>query len=148
MNMRVAARAILVYENKMLVMRRNKYGNQYYTLVGGASNEGEAIEQTLVREVKEETGLDITAGQLVFVEKHPEPHNEQYIFWCEASSYGDVMVQEYSEEGFMNRMDANVHTPMWVSVHSFPALEFRTPQLQVAIAHALQKGFPNEPLHL
>ena len=146
--MRRAARAIILYEHRMLVMHRNKYGNQYYTLVGGGSTAEESIEQTLIREVKEETGLDVTNAGLVFVEEHPQPYNEQYIFLCEVAAYGSVAVQDTSEEGFMNRMEANVHTPLWIDARSFESLDFRTPQLQVAIAAALKRGFPRQPVKL
>jgi 8-oxo-dGTP pyrophosphatase MutT (NUDIX family) len=146
--MRKAARAIIIRHGKMLVMHRSKYGSNYFTLVGGGAIDGETIEETLAREVKEETGLDITRARLVFYEEHPAPHNEQYIFLCEVESYGDVAVQEISEESQMNRLDANIHTPMWITTKSFPALEFRTPPLQDAITRALKKGFPQQPVKL
>jgi 8-oxo-dGTP diphosphatase len=146
--MRKAARAIIIHQNKMLVMHRNKYGSKYFTLVGGGATDEETLEQTLAREVMEETGLQVVNHQLVFFEEHPAPHNEQYIYLCEVESYGDVAVQDESEEGFMNRFDANIHTPMWIELHTFPGLEFRTPQLQIAISHALKKGFPKRPLKL
>jgi ADP-ribose pyrophosphatase YjhB (NUDIX family) len=146
--MRKAARAIIIHQNRMLVMHRNKYGNQYYTLVGGGSADEETLDQTLAREVMEETGLAVTNAQLVFFEEHPAPHNEQYIYLCEVASYGDVAVQDSSEEGYMNRFDANIHTPMWIMLHTFPMLEFRTPQLQSAISHALKKGFPKQPVKI
>lgn len=143
-----AARAILINDNKILVMHRNKHGSEYYTLVGGRVDDAETLEQGLVREILEETGAHVTAGQLVFIEKHPAPYNEQYIFYCELNSYGDIKIQDTSEEGFMNRIGINTHMPMWVNVADFAKLPFRTPQLQVAIVAALQNGFPAAPLYL
>ncbi|HJQ09145.1 MAG TPA: NUDIX domain-containing protein [Candidatus Saccharimonadales bacterium] len=143
-----AARAIIVEGKKMLVMHRNKHGSQYFTLVGGRVNENEAIEQALVREIREETGLTITNGRLVFIEEHPAPYNEQYIFLCEVAPHGEVTVQDYSEEGFMNKLQANVHTPVWVETKALQSLQFRTPQLHEAIIRGLKKGFPNTPVKL
>jgi ADP-ribose pyrophosphatase YjhB (NUDIX family) len=68
-----AARAIIIDGERFLVMYRNKYGSEYFTLVGGRVGESETVEQALMREVKEETGLDVTAARLVFIEEHPEP---------------------------------------------------------------------------
>ena len=76
-DMSKAARAIVVQDGKILVMHRNKYGSEYFTLVGGRVNEGESLEQALVREVREETGLSVTGVRLVFIEEHPAPYNEQ-----------------------------------------------------------------------
>ena len=48
-----AARAIVIENNKLLIMRRLKGGNQYYTLVGGQLKEGESFEAGRAREVFE-----------------------------------------------------------------------------------------------
>jgi ADP-ribose pyrophosphatase YjhB (NUDIX family) len=146
--MRKAARAIVINGDRMLVMHRNKYGNKYFTLVGGGVKDEETLEQGLIRELREETGLIVTNALPVFYEEHPAPHNEQYIYLCEVEAFDTVKVQEDSEEAYMNRFDANIHTPMWVHVGSFEGLEFRTPQLQIAITHALKKGFPKKPVKL
>jgi 8-oxo-dGTP diphosphatase len=143
-----AARAIILNGNKLLVMHRNKEGSQYYTLVGGRVNERESIEEALVRELKEETGLVVTKYQLVFIEEHPTPYNEQYIYLCQVDSLDSVAIQDDSEEGMMNRRNVNIHQPFWVDIQSFENLAFRTPQLQSAILKGLKRGFPKEPLKL
>ncbi len=143
-----AARAIIVEGGKILVMYRNKHGSEYYTLVGGQVAEGETTEQALVREIKEETGLIITRAQLVFIENHTEPYNQQYIYVCEVGPHNDVAIQETSEEAYMNRLDANIHKPLWADITSFDRLAFRTPTLQAAIIQGLRKGFPAQPVDL
>lgn len=143
-----AARAIIIEGDKLLVMYRNKHGSEYFTLVGGRMAEGETAEQALVREVKEETGMDVVGARLVYIEEHAAPYNEQYIFLCQVAPHANVQIQDASEEGFMNRLGANVHQPMWTNTRSFQNLAFRTPQLQTAIVQALKKGFPAEPVKL
>ena len=118
--MRKAVRAIIVENGKILVMHRNKYGSQYYTLVGGRINDGESPEQALVREVKEETGMTVTAATLLYIESHPD----------------------------MNRFDMNTHMPLWVGPNAFAGLQFRTPQLHKALVQAFKKGFPKEVTRL
>ncbi|TAH34076.1 NUDIX hydrolase [Candidatus Saccharibacteria bacterium] len=146
--MATAARAIILQDNKILVMRRNKQSGDYYTLVGGRIQDGESPEEGLVREVKEETGLDVTSAQLVFTEEHRAPYNEQLIFLCEIIPREDVALQEYSEEAALNRHDFSIHEPLWVPVRAFSQLPFRTPQLQAAITKALSRGFPDNPIKL
>ncbi|HVW23176.1 MAG TPA: NUDIX domain-containing protein [Candidatus Saccharimonadales bacterium] len=140
-----AARAIIIENGKILVMYRNKYGSEYYTLVGGRLADQETPEQALVREVHEETGLQITEARLVFIENHPEPYNDQYIYICKVAPYGETKLQEASEEAMMNRLDANIHKPMWADARTFSRLAFRTPALLKAIVDGLNHGFPEEP---
>ncbi len=147
--MRKAARAIVIEGDKILVMHRNKEGSKYYTLVGGRVNDGETIEQGLVREIKEETDLDVISYQLVYIELHPAPYNEQYIYLCRVAPHGnEIAVQDSSEEGIMNKHGANTHTPLWAYTGSFKNIPFRTPQLQEAILHGIKKGFPKNPINL
>jgi ADP-ribose pyrophosphatase YjhB (NUDIX family) len=143
-----AARAIIIEDNKMLLMHRNKNGKMYFTLVGGQLREDEPPEQGLAREVKEETGLDVTSCRLVYLEEHAEPYNSQYIFVCTVAPHGEAVLQDTSEEALMNRITTNLHRPMWVDASAFGTLPFLTMNLQKAIVGALKKGFPEAPARL
>lgn len=143
-----AVRAIIIENGKTLLMHRNKYGSQYYTLVGGRVDGSETLEQTLVREIREETGLTVTAARLVYYEQHPEPYNEQYIYLCEVAPHAGVAIQDDSEEAVMNQYDMNTHQPVWVPIASFEHIPLRTPPLHEALMKAFKKGFPKEPIKL
>lgn len=143
-----AARAIIIENGKLLVMKREKQGSVYYTLVGGRVNQGEDITAAVTREVKEETGLDITSARYVFYEAHPEPYNEQFIFLCEIAPHEAVQLQDASEEALLNKFSTNIHEPLWVDINALERLPFRTPQLQSAIANGVKKGFPDQPIRL
>ena len=146
--MSTAVRAIIIENDQILVMRRNKQTSDYYTLVGGVVKGGETAEQGLVREVQEETGVVISSSRLVFIEEHPAPYNRQLIFICDVEPHQAVSIQEYSEEAMLNKLDFNTHQPIWVKLSNFSHLPFRTPQLQIAINSAVRDGFPQQPTNL
>jgi len=52
-------RAVIIKRGKILLMHRFKSGEEYYALPGGTMKRGETPEETLAREVKEETNLNI-----------------------------------------------------------------------------------------
>ena len=57
---RTATAIIICPENKILLIKRSSPPFiDYWALPGGRSELGEAVERTVVREVKEETGLDV-----------------------------------------------------------------------------------------
>lgn len=143
--MNQAVRAIVINDNKILVMLRVKQGSKYFTLVGGGVKEGESLEDALVREVKEETGLIVTHQELVFKEENTAPYANQSIYLCQLNSYDNVALEEFSEEAILNKYGMNTHQPMWVNTSSFKTLAFRTPQLQNEIVKALKGKFPSSP---
>jgi 8-oxo-dGTP pyrophosphatase MutT (NUDIX family) len=63
------AQVVLLQEGKLLLARHEKPSKTYWVLPGGAIEENESPEEAAVREVKEETGLDIRLSRLLFVEE-------------------------------------------------------------------------------
>jgi len=67
---RLRACAAILYNDKILMVNHQDGSHNYWTLPGGGVNDGETLEQTVIREVKEESGLDVTVGQLLFTEEY------------------------------------------------------------------------------
>mgnify|MGYP000896128921 CR=1 FL=1 len=60
-------RAVIVKDDQILLIHRIKKGNEYFVVPGGGIEEGETEEETLVREVKEETSIDVNNSEKLFV---------------------------------------------------------------------------------
>jgi 8-oxo-dGTP diphosphatase len=66
---RISAGAIIIHNNKILLARyNNSSGKTYLVCPGGGVNNEEGLSQAVVREVKEETGIEIVPDKIVCVE--------------------------------------------------------------------------------
>ena len=64
----VGVGAIIVSEGKILLeKRKNEPSRGKWSIPGGLVELGESVEQAVIREVKEETGLDVEAPRLIDV---------------------------------------------------------------------------------
>lgn len=73
------ASLIFVRDGKVLLMHRYKEGRDYYILPGGGMEAGETIEETAVREAKEETNFDIILTPKLGTFK-PNPYFHDHVF--------------------------------------------------------------------
>ena len=56
---------VFIRKGDSILLVRQNYGQRYWSLPGGSMEPGESVDQAAVREVKEETGLDVRLTRLV-----------------------------------------------------------------------------------
>ncbi len=80
---RPSVRGIIVKDGKIAMMHSLKY--DYYKLPGGGMEEGESLEETLVREVQEESGLVVRLDSV---------REFGYVRRIEKGLFEDIFIQE------------------------------------------------------
>lgn len=65
--MRVEVRAVIFIDGKLVITDERRQGLPHAALPGGGVERWESLQEALVREVREETGLLIEPGWLVYV---------------------------------------------------------------------------------
>ncbi len=64
---KVRATAVLIEQDRILLVQQQVDEARGWSLPGGALEAGESLAGCVVREVKEETGLDVAVGRLLYV---------------------------------------------------------------------------------
>lgn len=85
--------------NKILLQNRVKKDWQGYTLPGGHVERDESFVDAVIREMKEETGLDIKNPKLVGVKQFPIKYGRYVVFLFKTNEYSGTLVS--SNEGKM-----------------------------------------------
>ena len=75
-NGKVAQKAVIMKEGKVLLIRDPREANEIWELPSGRMNEGELPAEGLARELKEELGADFQIGQVVHLEQFFQ-HSDQ-----------------------------------------------------------------------
>jgi 8-oxo-dGTP diphosphatase len=75
--MRVAA--LFTHEDRIVLVRHRKGDKSYHLLPGGGVRWGETLAEALVREVAEETGFQISPGELVVVNDTISPDGTRHV---------------------------------------------------------------------
>lgn len=85
--------------SRILLQNRVKADWAGYALPGGHIEPGESIVESVIREMKEETGLTITAPKLCGVKQFPIPNGRYLVFLFLADQFSGTL--HSSEEGKM-----------------------------------------------
>ncbi|ODS42506.1 MAG: DNA mismatch repair protein MutT [Candidatus Altiarchaeales archaeon IMC4] len=90
---RITVDAVIVdNDSVVLIKRKNPPFKGMYALPGGFVDYNESVEEALVREAKEETGLDVNIERLVGVYsapgRDPRGHTVSICFLCRVSGGG------------------------------------------------------------
>ena len=137
---RIRVSVIIIDDGKILLVRHEKYGGTYWVLPGGGVDFGESLADAAVREVKEETNLDIVVDKLVFVDDIlPEDRHRHVV---------DVYFTATPIGGELRRgADSILREVKYFPVEDLGTLAFY-PKIADWIIEGYRKGFPDSARYL
>ena len=133
MNIRVAGivqmnEGIVLMHRKNVV--RNKEYQEYYTFPGGHLEEGESLEEGVIREIKEEFGIDVKVIKKMYELENIKLNMKEYVFLCEyvKGEFGTGEGEEYSNNP--EYKDAGEYIPEIVKREKIPQLLLLPPEIK------------------
>ena len=109
----IRAAAIVIKDNKILLMFRRKNGKEYYVLPGGGVEDNESVENATLRELLEETSIKAKIKKLLY-EHHYTDDGDQYYFLCDYVSGKAMLGKGVEKERMDNHLE--IYKPEWVKL--------------------------------
>ena len=137
MEKRESCRAIILDDEKMVAMYREKNDRVYYTFPGGGKNPDENLEECVVREVQEEFGMNVEPVREVYC--YEDEKTIQHFFLCNwiSGEFGSGVGEEFQAD-----RNKGVYIPMLIDCNKIKDLPLMPPEVKDILVEDLEKfGF-------
>jgi len=116
------AAGIIIKDHKTLLMKRNKYGEEFYSFPGGTVEKGEKRKETVIREIKEETNLTCTLQKTKPLYYEDKIDGKKIYHYFIDKCTGTPKIKKESEE-FARNKEGNTYELVWVDLAELKNIE-------------------------
>ena len=100
------AAAIITKDNKYFIAKRNKdkHLGGFYEFPGGKQDVNETLQQTVIREIKEELNIHVQVGNKLGEEHYKDDKINVHLhyFFCKIIS-GDIILNEHEDSAWVSK---------------------------------------------
>lgn len=136
------AAGILIEHGQIALIQRSRDQDLFYVFPGGGVDSTENPEQAVVREIKEELGLDVGVVRLVAESTYMGRAHYYYLLEKQGGVFGSGHGKELSRSPDSERGSVK---PCWVALEDLEYLKLYPSQLADFILQSIQQGWPDQP---
>jgi len=141
--MRIRAGAVLIEDEKVALIERFRGGYHYYVFPGGGVDEGEIPQEAAVREMEEETGLQVTVKRKLAEIYFGLSYQIYYLVERVAGEYGTGTGEEFTDSDPEDPTEG-VYIPVWMPVAELTEHENVYPaELKELVYRSVNTGWPD-----
>lgn len=142
---RHTARGLVIHDGKLLLMERWREGKHYFSIPGGGIEPGETAKETVVREIMEETGCEVSVDRLLYIMQ--EGNRVHSIYLCKYIS-GEPHLPNDAPEA-LHHSESNRFKPCWQPLPDIASLPFLIwKPVQERFVHDMSHGFSGLPVEI
>lgn len=142
--MRNRSGIILIENNKLALIERQRNGLHYFAFPGGGIDEGESPEQAAVREAEEELGVVVEVQQKaaeVFINGNTQHY---FLVGRISGDFGTGTGEEYGEYNPVH----GTYLPLWISMETVLRKNVLPRELAELVVRCNREGWPRSSIQL
>lgn len=139
----IRAVGIVIKDNNILLMWRKNNGREYFTFPGGGVEDEESVEETVVRELLEETSIKVKINKLLYTH-HLIEDSDQYFYLCSYVS-GEPRVSQTSREKKTMDGSLDLYNSLWVNFGEIDRLLLYPLEIKDWLIEDLKDNFKQIP---
>jgi mutator protein MutT len=136
------AAAIIMHNNALLLMQRRRRGHTFYVFPGGTVESGETTDQAAVREVHEETSIEVQALHVLYNVRILDATSfKDHFFYICSYVTGTPYLPQNSIEWRRMHSEDNYYNPLWVPIELLGSTLIYPLEIRDLLIDDIRKGF-------
>lgn len=146
--MRIRAVAILIENDQVALIERQRLDRHYFTFPGGGVDAGETPEQAVVREMYEETGLRVAVKRKLANVWFRGNRQEFFLIETVGGEFGTGNGEEFQDPPPMGSHSFGTYHPLWMPVGELLDHPVLPVEMAEMVVRSRQEGWPADPFEI
>ena len=146
MTKQIRPSVVLIKDEKVLLLKSKYSSGEFYLLPGGSMEDFETIEETAIRETKEETNYNIKINNLLYLQEWIDKKRKKDVLYV--IFLGGIIDGEETHLNDPCLEKGNIKGIEWVNIEKLGEIVFYPKDIVPLLKDGYKHGFGKSPLFL